>query len=409
MANTFITPNWVTTDTAMNWMNAIKFVGRMSREYGADWKDKPDGAQIGSTVQVRLPQRWEVKEGQALQQQAILNQTVPVSITNQLQVSMGWSSSESALEVEKVQERYTKTAARALANKCDVFAAEQVYRSIYYSVGTPGSSITSNLTWLNAVALMRNVGVPEDLVAVLDPKAMANLIQTNTTLFNPSAYIGEMYKSGKFGGPALGIDEWFYDPNMPTFTTGTFTTATPVISGASQTGSTITTSGMGTYAFKAGDVFTIAGVYALNPLSFINTNELQQFVITADTAGSSTATLPISPSIIVTGALRTVSNTPANSSALSFVGATGTSGATMAATNSRQSIVFNPAAFAWVSADLPVNLPGAVAGRTSDDDAKLSMRYVEQYNVQTDQLPRRIDMLVGAAPVLPYFAFRAWS
>jgi hypothetical protein len=37
------------------------------------------------------------------------------------------------------------------------------------------------------------------------------------------------------------------------------------------------------------------------------------------------------------------------------------------------------------------------------------MRYVDQYNIQTDQLPRRIDMLVGASPVLPYFAFRAWS
>lgn len=407
--NTFISPNWVTTDTAMNWLNNIKFIGRMSREYGESWRDKPDGAQIGDTVQVRLPQKWVVNEGQALQIQAILNQTVPVSITNQLQIGMEWSSSESALEVEKVQDRYTKPAAKSLANKCDVFGAEQVYKSIYYSVGAPGQPITTNDTWLDAVALMRNVGVPEELCAVLDPKAMAKLISSNTTLFNPSAFIGEMYKSGKFSGAALGIDEWYYDPNMPTFTTGTFTASTPAVVGGGQTGSVLSIDGMGTYAFKKGDVFTIDGVYAVNPISFINTNELQQFVITADTAGSSTASLPISPSIITSGALQTVTASPADNAAVAFLGATGTVGATMTATASRQSIVCNPAAFAWVSADLPVNLPGAVAGRTSDSDAKLSMRYVEQYNVQTDQLPRRIDMLVGAAPVLPYFAFRAWS
>jgi hypothetical protein len=196
---------------------------------------------------------------------------------------------------------------------------------------------------------------------------------------------------------------------MPTHTTGSVTSSTPAVVGAGQTGSTLSIDGMGTYAFKAGDVFTLDGVYAVNPLSFINTNELQQFVITTDISGSSTATLPISPSIITSGALQTVTNSPANDAAVSFLGATGTVGATMTATASRQSIVFNPAAFAWVSADLPKDLTGAVAGRTSDPEARLSMRYVDQYNIQTDQLPRRIDMLVGAAPVLPYFAFRAWS
>lgn len=407
--NTFLTPNWFTTDVAMNWLNSIKFVGRVTREYNKQWKDSPDGAKIGATVNVRIPQKWVVNEGQALVMQAILNQSVPVSITTQLQIGCEWSSSESALEVEQVQERYTKTAARSLANRSDVFAAEQVYKSVYYSVGAPGQPITTNDTWLDAVALMRNVGVPEDLVACLDPKAMAKLLAGNQALFNPAAFISELYKAGKFSGPALGMDEWVYDPNMPTFTTGSFTSSTPAVAGASQTGSSLAIDGLGTYAFVVGDVFTLDGVYAVNPLSFINTGELQQFVVTAAVSGSSTATLSISPSIITSGALQTVTASPANDAAVSFLGSTGTVSATMTATNSRQSLVFNPEAFAWVSADLPVNLPGAVAGRTSDDQAKLSMRYVESYNINSDQLPRRMDMLIGAAPILPYMAFRAWS
>ncbi|HEX7936761.1 MAG TPA: hypothetical protein VF573_27320, partial [Paraburkholderia sp.] len=94
---------------------------------------------------------------------------------------------------------------------------------------------------------------------------------------------------------------------------------------------------------------------------------------------------------------------------ISFLGSTGTVGATMTATRSKQNIVCNPAAFAWVMADLPVKLAGAVAGRISDSEAKVSIRYVDQYNIQTDQLPRRMDCIVGAAPILPYFALRAWN
>ena len=90
MANTFITPNWVSTDVAMFWDNNITALKLADRTYGSEWKDKPDGAQIGYTVQQRIPQRFRVKRGQALQQQAILNQTVPISLTDQLQVAMGW-------------------------------------------------------------------------------------------------------------------------------------------------------------------------------------------------------------------------------------------------------------------------------------------------------------------------------
>lgn len=411
MANTFITPNWVSTDVAMNWLNNIKLVAGFDRTWEGMWKDKPEGAQIGYTAQVRIQQRFRVKRGQALQQQAILNQTVPVSLTDQLQVAMGWSSADTAVVVEEVQERYTKPAGQALANECDVFAGQQVYRAVYNVIGTPGSSITSNKTWLDGVANLRNTGVPGDLMGVIDPLTQAQLVSQNLALFNPSGQISTYFKSGLFGVGALGVNEWAWDPNMPTHTTGTFTSSTPVVSSASQTGSTLALSGLGTYSFKAGDTFTVDGVYTVNPVSYTDINTLQSFVITADVAGSSTVTLSISPSIIpdTNSQLQTVMSSPANNAAVSFSGATGTVAATMAATRSRQSLVFSPAAFAWVTADLPKNLAGAVAGRVSDAQAKVSIRYVDQYNIQTDQLPRRMDCLVGAAPILPYFAFRAQS
>ena len=405
--NTFITPTWVTKDVAVSWKNSIKLVGRFDRQWNKEWSKS--ATKLGDTIQVRIPQRFTVSEGQGLVIQNILNQTVPLSINHQYQVGMEWSSADVSLRVEEVQKRYTKPAGIALANKADVQAGAEVYKSVYWSIGAPGQALSDNLTWTDGVALLRGVGVPEELCAVTDTLTQSKITNANLAMFGPAAIRDRAFRDSKFGDNALGIDDWYYDPNVPSHTTGTFTASTPAVNSGSQTGSTLATDGWGTYALKAGDVFTIDGVYAVNPVSYARQPFLQQFTLTADVSGSSTATLSFSPSIITSGQLQTVSASPADNAAISFVGATGTVGATMAATASPQSLVFHPEAFAFAMVSLPDNLPGANAKTVEDAEARISLRWVEQYQASTDQLPRRCDMLVGVAPIVPSFALRAWS
>lgn len=405
--DTFITPTWVTKDVAMYWKNSIKLVGKFDRQWNAEWSKA--ASKIGDTIQVRIPQIFSVNEGQALQIQAIFNQTVPLTINHQYQVSFEWSSADAALRVEEVQKRYTKPAGYALANKADAQSGEEVYRSVYYSIGSPGTPLSDNQTWTDGVALLRSVGVPEELCAVTDPKTQSAITNANVALFGPRNVIDKAFRQSKFAEEALGIDDWYYDPNMPTHTTGTFTTATPIVSGAGQSGSSILLSGMGTYAMVRGDVFTIDGVYAVNPVSKVDTGFLQQFTLTAALSGTTTGTFSISPPMIATGQLQTITALPAASAAVSWLGSTGTVSATMAAQRSKQSLVFNPNAFAFAMVSLPDDLPGAEANTISDAEARISIRRVRQYQSLTDQLPNRIEMLVGMAPILPYFALRAWS
>jgi len=409
LANTIITSTWVTKDVAVAWKNNIKLIANFDRQWDRTWENLPQGAKIGDTAQVRLPQRFVVTEGQAFVQQAILNQTVPVSVNHQYQVGMGWSSADSALRIEEVQERYTMPAGRALASKADVQSGAEVYYTVYNSVGTPGTAITDDVTYTDGVAKLRNLGVPEELIAVLDPKSQSKLLAANFALFNPQAQISKYFRSGQFAGAALGVDEWFWDPLLPTHTTGTFTTATPIVSSAGQTGSTLAMSGLGTYSFKKGDIFTVAGVNSVNPVGYTDTGDLQQFVITADTAGTTTGTLPISPPIITSGQLQTVTASPANNAVVTFLGATGTVSATMATQTSKQSLVFNPGAFCFVAVDLPKNLPGANSRRVNDEQVRISLRWTEQYQFLSDQLPSKVEMLVGVASIIPQFAFRCFS
>lgn len=406
--NTTITPTWVSKDTAMFWKNSIRAIKQAKRGYGKEWQNLPEGAKIGYTVQQRVPTAPVVNEGQALQQQPYINQTVPISLTHQLQVACGWSTADDTVQIEEVQERWTQPAGKSMGSKCDLLFTQEVYKSVYNTIGTPGQSITDNSTFTDGVAKLTNIGAGEGLAAVLDPKAMSKIVSANFAIFNlPGG--NRNFETGQFSGEQFGIEKWFQDPFMPTHVTGTFTSSTPVASAANQTGSTLTISGMGTYALKAGDTFKIAGVNSVNPVGKNDTGDLQEFSLQVDVAGSSTGTLTFQPPIITSGPLQTVTASPANNAAITFSGATGTVAATMAATSSKQSLIYNPSAFAFVNAPLAKKLAGAEVGSIRDAEAMVSMRYVEQYNIQTDQEPRRIDMLVGNAAVQPYYALRAWG
>lgn len=408
--DTFITPNWVVTDVATGFLDSTKLIGRFDRQWEDAWANKPEGAQIGNTAQVRIEQRWLVTEGQAFQQQPILNQTVPISINHQFNVGCGWSTAQATTEVEEVQTRYTRTSGKRMAAKWDRVAGAEVYKSVSFSVGTPGTNITDNGVWGDAVALLQEQAVPDDYMAVISPSQQQSLNVANQPLFNPQSFIGEIFESGKFSNAALGMKSWYFDPLLPTHTTGTFTSSSPAVNGSGLTGSTLATDGWGTYALKAGDVFTLDGVFATNPLEQdLNMGRLMQFSMTSDLAGSTSATLAFTPAIITSGPLQNVTGSPADNAAINFLGSTGAVSATMSATTSRQNLIFHPSAFAFVMVDMKRKLAGAETGYISDKETRIKMRWAEQWNGQTDQELSRIDTMGGIASILPYFAVRAWG
>jgi len=412
MANTLATPSWTTKEVARGFINKLIFLAHVNRTY--DDQYEISGAKVGNTVNARLPQRFTVTDGQALQLQNLYDQTVPISLTNQKNVAFGYSSQQATTELDNIRSRYVDPGSEALANAAEVLAFNAVYRDIYSSVGTPGTTPSTTLTYLQAGVKLTDLSTPmKGRVAVLDPLAMSTLANTTSSLFNPTAVIAENYEEGQFGRRQLGVDGWYQDPVRPTHTTGSFTASTPLINGASQTGSTIATNGWasGATTLNKGDIFTIAGVNSVNPLSYSSTGRLQQFVVTATTSDASgvMATLPISPSIVTSGQLQTVDASPANDAVITVLGATAAAGGTLAATTSPQSFVYHPDAFAYVMADLMK--PGAGAESTTVRSKALgfSIRMVEQYQIGTDQNPSRLDILIGAATIQARLASRVWG
>lgn len=411
MANTVITPTWYTKETARILVNNLKFAANVNRSYDDQYVQA--GAKVGYTVNARLPQRFQVTEGQALQIQGINDQYVPITLTHQKNVAFSFSSAQMTMEVDMVRTRYVNPAAVALANIVDYDGLTTVYKDIYQAVGTPGTVPNSNLTYLQAGAKLTNSSVPAGgRVAVLDPTSMVTLANANLALFNPTAQISEQYREGQFAGRALGVDSWYEDQNVAKHTTGTFTASTPLVKGAGQTGSTLVVDGWasGATSLKKGDIFTVAGVFQVNPVSYASTGQLQQFVVTADvsdTAGE--ISIPISPAIITSGQLQTVSASPADNAVVTVLGATSATAGTLATTVTPQSLLYHPDAFALVMADLHKPTSGVETTTVRSKELGISIRMVQQYQIGSDQEPCRMDILYGWATLRAPLACRIYS
>lgn len=397
-ANQIITSDLVTKATALGYKNSLKFAPRLTMKYNSEFRNKTYTP--GDTVKVRMPVRFTVREGQAYQPQGIFETFVPVSLTKQYGVDFEWSTAQETTDIAEARSRYFDPAADALANKIDVYAFQTTFLDVYNITGTPGTVPTTTAPYLDGVVNLANQSVAlGKLVAVLNPQSMSTLSRASNTLFNPPADVAQMYKEGMQAANTLGIKEWWQDQNVQGYTTGSFGASTPLVKGANQTGASLITDGWDADAtqLRKGDTFTIGGVFTANPVSFSNSGALQNFVVVADSDDTSgDMTITISPSIITSGSLQTVSNSPANNAVITVRGATSATAGTLSATFAPQNMIFHPEFATVVHADLAAPAGGAKWSRMSSDQWNIALRSAEFWDGQTDQNCTRIDVLVGA-------------
>jgi hypothetical protein len=407
--NSPVTSTWVVNESGERFMNSVQGIPNFNRSLDDQFRAH-DGSNVGYTVLYRLPNTYTVRRGQAWQPQAVIDSTTPVTLSYQDGVDFAWSSAQATQELDRIRERYINPAADAIASDADMQSMLDVYASVNNAVGTPGTVPATSQLYTDAIVkILDGSGNAQNVKAVLDTLAASRISNAQAALFNPSGAISAMAKTGRIQDKYLGISEWFQDQNMPTHTTGAFTSSTPVVAGASQTGSSLNLSGFAnsqTNAVRKGDVFTVAAVNGVNPMNKQSTSRLLQFVATADASsdGSGLMTVNIYPSIITSGPLQTVLASPANLAAVSIWSGSGTYAAT--ATPSKQSLVFTPDAFCFVMADLVDPVAGAKASFARSKDFGISIRFLQTYMMNGDQNGSRLDLLFGAAPLQPRLAAR---
>ena len=400
MSNSILTIDMITRKALEILENSLVITRTVNRQY--DDSFAVEGAKIGSTLRIRLPDRALVTDGAALQVQDDNEQFTTLTVSSQKHIGVNFTTAELTMQLDDFAERVLKPRISQLASSIDADVANS-FKSMYQSVGTPGTTPGTSLVLLQAQQKLNEAAaVMNPRYATVNPAANAGLVEGMKGLFNPTNTISRQFKNGLMGEGVLGFDEISMSQSIKQFTTGTRTGSHTVTSAVTAQGSTtILITGTGSQTIKQGDVFTVAGVYAVNPQTRESTGSLQQFVATADaTATAGAYTVSVSPAMYTSSqALATVDSFPQASAAVTFLGS--------ASTQYPQNLVYHKDAITFATADLL--MPQGVDMASRQVHNGISMRIVRQYDINNDRLPCRIDVLYGYSVIRPQMGVRLWG
>ena len=402
MSNSILTIDMITRKALEILENNLVITRNVNRQY--DDSFATEGAKIGSTLRIRLPDRALVTDGAALQVQDDNEQYTTLSVSSQKHIGVNFTTAELTMQMDDFAERVLKPRISQLAASIDADVAN-CFKSIGNTVGTPGTTPATSLVLLQAQQKLNEAAaVMSPRYATVNPAANAGLVEGMKGLFNPTDTVSKQFKNGMMGTGVLGYDEINMSQSIKQFTTGSRTATGGTTSAAvtAEGATTIAITGAGASTTVAiGDVFTVAACYAVNPQTRESTGSLFQFVATAAVTldGSGAGNITVAPIYSATNALATVLTLPATSSAIVFVGT--------ASTAYPQNLVYHKDAITFATADLL--LPQGVDMASRQVHNGISLRIVRQYDINNDRMPCRIDVLYGFSTIRPQMAVRLWG
>lgn len=390
--------------------NTLVMTKKVHVDYDKEFSQEINGFKKGDTISIKRPADFTVRDGAVRQVQDVVEGSTTITINKQKGVDVNFTSKELTLDIDEsgVRERVLKPAMIQLANQVDMDIMA-LYSDVPSWVGTPGNIINSFADFSKGPERMDELAVLQmDRTGVLSPSDYWGMLGSQTSLYIDKA-ANDAYRMAKLG--MIGDVDTYMSQNVPTHVVGV-ATGTPLVNGASQNvtydtvkdtyqqslvtdGWTNSTTGI----LKKGDVFTIAGVFAVNPVTKAALPFLRQFVVKADAnSGASTgpATLTISPPIIVGGSQATVSAAPADNAPITVIGTGGT--------GFRQNMMFHKNAFAFAS--VPLEMPSAVYNGSRQSYKGISIRLIPTYDSTNDVAGWRYDILYGVKAIDPRLATR---
>jgi hypothetical protein len=277
-------------------------------------------------------------------------------VTGTFNANMGWGDFVKIKDIGSAREsKALLGAATSMAERIDAYVLQN---SVNASADWLGDGSTAIDEWVDAAAAyarLKENGVGDnDLSYIMNHTDEVRLGDQIVKLPAPDAFSTATYRRG-FSGELNGQRTMFTN-QLPVLTTGTrLATGEALINGAAQNvnyaavakagsvnGRRMTQNLIcdtaGTKTYRAGEVFTIPGVFAYDnrKQAAVTPARLQQFTVVADaTAVAGAVTLVIFPAIIVPGsgagdninintAHATVTAAPADNAVLTFLGAPST-------------------------------------------------------------------------------------
>lgn len=407
MPNSILTPSIIANEGIMHLENDLVIANKVHTDYSSEF------TMVGDTINIDRPQRF-VGQSDNLDvssyNEDIIEGKTTIVMNRTETVKFKVTAKEKTLSLDKISERIIKPAIIVLRDRIETELAG-LYPNLYHFSGSAGTTPATFLALAECGAVMTDQAVPRSSrfgihgttasVALADGLKGVYVQSKAKTAF-------EEAEIGRYGGFMN-----YESVHAPVHVVGAHG-GTPKVNGADQDvtylaskdtySQTLATDGWTnstTGILKAGDVFTIAGVYAVNPITRASTGRLQTFTVLADAdSGASTgpATLTISPAIIASGAWQTVDSVPANDA--DIVVKTGTAGSSRP-----QSLMLHPNCLALVTRALDIPQGAGVKTSTKTGN-RVTISCTEWIDGNTLDHNFRFDMLFGVKCLDPRLGVR---
>jgi len=410
MANTnsLLTTDLIVREAVRSFTNELVLFKTVNQDHTKEF------SKVNDTIGIRRPVYYQAAAGAVMTvgQDSIEGKTV-LTLDKQFHVPMAFTSKDLQLSIEDFSKRYLSEAMAELVQKVENEIASK-YTQIFNFTGTPGTPPSTSADASNVTDLFDDLGVPDANMRYMhyEPKVHSALANDLKVVF-PNTIAASAIEKGTIN--TLQNLKLSRTASLPVHTVGNYG-GVSLVNGAAQNTTYLLTKDTNTQTLVtdgwnvgvaglllAGDVITIAGVNSVNRRTRKDTGSLQTFVVINDVTsdGVGNATLTISPPMITTGAYQTVTAAPADNAAITVK--TGTANASY-----RQNLGWHPNAMTIAVAPLAAEqIEGAKASVSSMDG--ISLRYVQQYDIKSDEMVHRIDILFGVAVQNPGFAARQTS
>jgi len=393
MANTILTDDIITKEALAILHEELSFIGKINRQYDSSFSGS--GAKIGDSLRIRKPARYTVRDGSALSVQNHTEENITLTVNTQKGVDVEFSSVELTLELEEFSRTVLRPQMAILASAIEADALSMI-NDVGNSIYT-GSDLTFKDV-LKAKARLDQQTTPEgERCMLIDPITEINIVDEVKGLFQSSNQINNQYLKGSIGTTA-GFD-WYESNRMETVVNGSDVTTITTVGASTNGDTTIALAGLGlTETYAAGMVFTVASIKGVHPETKKVYGYNYQFTLASDmtTDGSGNGTAVIQEAIYGTTARQNLSALPANTDAVTFLGA--------ASQSASQNLSFHKDAFTFATADLV--MPKGVDMASRQVFEGISMRMVRAYDISTDTFPCRFDVLYGFKTLRPEYACR---
>ena len=377
MANSILTATAVTREALRVLHAKSTFLGSINKQYDPSFAK--DGAKIGDSLKIRLPNQYTVRTGINMAAQDTTESSTTLQVATVKGVDLNFSSQDLTMSLDDFSTRIIEPAMSVLAATIESDVLSTVIKDVYQSSNNIAAAITLANVAGGRKKLQDALAPDDNRNCLLSTNDNLQLVDALKGLFSPSGQISSQYREGIMGR-ALGLD-FMESTHLANQARGAG--ASYVVNGANQTGSSIVI-GTGTGLVDVGSIVTFVGCNRVHPETKVDSGQLMQFVVTATNATNATL-VTISPAIVTSGATQNVSASPTTAQAMTILGT--------ASTAYGQSLVYHRDAFCFATADLVQPKGVDFAARETMDG--ISMSIVRDFNIADRSFPCRLDVLYG--------------